>query len=484
MIGTPIGAAAASPRVAGVGTNIALLVGAALLAPAFLLLGLATGAWWLLLALAGGVTLAVVSLLDARVAIVTAVLLATFVDYNTGKLTVEFAILFAWLAWAALVILWRSAWKGWVIPRREMLPGLAVWLVVLAFGAIVGLLAGNSLRNIGLEVVAGLWPVAGFGIMQVYGRANARHAGLGLVAIALVHTVFGLSMLQIYHQRLGGIYFTTVTGFVALGLWTAALLAPTRRIRLLCLLGMIPPLTHLFFSFTRGYWLGFLVGLAVATLLAWRNLGRFEPHVRVRRLLLLPALLGVFVGTLAIAVLYFGGADVLASAGGRFGSSFSTQVSSETLSNVIRLDEYDKAIGAALQSPIFGRGLGFSFITRDILTRSIRDQWFVHNYYILLWLKLGIAGLAAFGILIASFMRAASRLAAGDGDWFVRAWSIGAIAVTVDLLVILTTNYSLADVTTASVIACVWGVFWSFRPAPATAPTSAPGTALAEGLAD
>jgi O-antigen ligase len=277
-------------------------------------------------------------------------------------------------------------------------------------------------------------------------------------------------MLQLYHQRLGGIYFTTVTGIAAVGLWTAALLAPNRRTRILCLLGMVPMLAHLLFSFTRGYWLGFFAGLAVATTLAWRSLGRFEAGVRWRRLWLVPALVGIFVVTVGGSALYFGRGGLLPAIAGRFGSSFSTQASGETLSNVIRLAEYDRAIGAALESPLIGKGLGYTITTREPLAGAIKEQWFVHNYYLLLWLKLGILGLGAFGFLLWQFVRAAMRLAEEDPQWLARAWAITAIAVTTQLLVILLTNFSLADVNTAFVFAYVWGVLWSLRAEAAARP--------------
>jgi O-antigen ligase/polysaccharide polymerase Wzy-like membrane protein len=319
------------------------------------------------------------------------------------------------------------------------------------------------MRDIGLEIAAALWPALGLGMIQIYNRRSAVYAGLGLVAIGLIHTGFGLTMLQIYHRRLGGIYFTTVTGIVAIGLWAAALQTPSRKVRVLCLLGMAPMLTHLLFSFTRGYWLGFLAGFAAVTARSWRSLGRFEPGLRWRRIRLVPALLVTLLLTIGGSVLYFGRGDLLSAVGGRFGSSFSTEVSGETLSNVIRLAEYDRAIGAALESPVIGRGLGFTITTREPLTGAIREQWFVHNYYLWLWLKLGIPGLAAFGFLLWRFVRAANRTAARDPDWMVRVWAAFAIAVTVQVLVILLTNYSLADVTTAFVFAYVWGVFWSLR---------------------
>ncbi|HET7903581.1 MAG TPA: O-antigen ligase family protein [Candidatus Eisenbacteria bacterium] len=455
---------AAAPERAGAPiTSRTPWVLAAAAAPLFVLAALAVAPWWALLLVAVAAALAVWSLADVRSAFLVAVLLATFVDYTTGRLTLQFAVVAAWFAWTLLVLLWRSAWTGIVRPPAEMLPGLAIWLAACAFGVAHGVLRGNSLRSLGVEAAGALWPLMGIAMMQAFGRRSLTYAALGLVGIGLIHTVFGLTMLQLFQQRLGGIYFTTVTGVAAVGLWTAALLAPSGRTRILCLAAMAPMLAHLLFSFTRGYWLGFVAGIAAATLLSWRNLGRFAPRERARRLLAVPVLIGVAVATLAFSALYFGPGDLVGAIGGRVGSSFSTELSPETLSNVVRLEEYDRAIGAALESPILGRGLGFMFVTRDLLTRSLQDQWFVHNYYLLLWLKLGVIGLAAFAALVWSFSRAALRAADSEPSWTARAWSIAAVAITVQVLVILLTNYSLADVNTASVVGYVWGGFWAWR---------------------
>ncbi|HSQ60511.1 MAG TPA: O-antigen ligase family protein [Acidobacteriota bacterium] len=432
-------------------------------APLLLLAALVVDPWWAPMLILGAAALAAWSLADVRSAFVVGVLLATFVDYTTGRLTFQFAVLAAWLAWTLLVLLWRSAWVGIVRPPAEMLPALAIWLAACAFGVVHGVLRGHSLRSMGVEVAAALWPLLGIGMMQAFGRRSLSYAALGLVGIGLIHTVFGLTMLQIHQQRLGGIYFTTVTGVAAVGLWTAALLAPSGRTRGLCLAAMIPMLAHLLFSFTRGYWLGFVAGIAVASLLAWRNLGRFAPRERSRRLLAVPVLMGVVAVTLALSALYFGPGDLVGAIGGRFGSSFSTELSTETLSNVIRLEEFDRSIGAALESPVLGRGLGFTFVTRDLVTRSLKDQWYVHNYYLLLWLKLGVIGLAAFAVLVWSFTRTALRAADSEPSWMARAWSIAAVATTAQILVILLTNFSLADVNTASVVGYVWGGFWAWR---------------------
>lgn len=443
--------------------NGAPALAAAVLAPTVLLLALVTGKGLLLSLLIGVVALGVWALVDIRATFVIAVLLATFVDYNTGQLTLQMTVVCVWLAWTALLVYWRSAWAGWTYPPSEMVPGLAVWLGICALGIVVGLLHGNHPRDLGIELAAALWPALGLGMVQVYGRKNAVYAGLGLVLIGLIHTGFGLTMLQIYHQRLGGVYFTAVTGIVAVGLWTAALLAPTRKIRVACLIAMVPMLAHLLFSFTRGYWLGWIVGIIVATALAWRNLGRFEPAARSRRLLLVPGLAGILAVTLGLSVLYFGMEDLVSSVGRRFGTSFSTELNDETVSNVLRLVEYERAVNSALESPWIGKGLGYAIQNRDAVDGRMREQWFIHNYYLLTWLKLGVLGLVAFGYLVWSQVRAALRFAARESSWLPRVWAIAAIAVTAEVLTILLTNYSLANVNTAFTFAFIWGVFWAIR---------------------
>lgn len=443
--------------------SLALLVAAALVAPAVLLLGLATDAWPTLLLLAGAAALVAWSLIDVRSTFLTAVLLSTFVDTASGRLALELAVVGAWLAWTFLLVSWRAAWRGWVSPPPEMVPGLVIWLGACALGVLVGILHGSRPQIIGIELAAALWPLLGLVLMQAYDRKSLVYAGVGLIGIGLIHTVFGLTMLAIYQQRLGGVYFITVTGIVLVGLWTVTLLAPSRRFRIACLLAMVPMLAHLVFSFTRGYWLGCIAGLVVATVLSWKSLGRFDHPVRWRRLLMIPALGVVIAVTLGVSALVFGGGELLAAIGGRFSSSFSTQATTESLSNVIRLAEYDRAIGEALRSPIVGNGFGFMFVTRDPFLGTPREQGFVHNYYILTWLKLGIVGLLAFGMLVWWWGRAALKAAGEESDWFSRAWAIATVAMTGQILVILVTNYSLADVNTAAVVAFVWGVFWATR---------------------
>lgn len=451
---------AGPPRGGAKGWSLTLLVAVAVLAPAAVLLALAAGAWPLPALLAVATALCLWSLADIRMTFPLGVLLATFVDYKSGHLTLQLTVVCAWLAWTSLLLLWRSAWKGWACPRSGITAGLGVWLGVCAFGVVNGLLHGNNPRYLGLELAAALWPAMGLGVIQVRGGRGVAYAGLALVAIGLVHAGFGLTMLQVYRQRLGGIYFTTLTGMVAVGLWTAALLAPRWRVRWLCLLGMVPMLAHLLFSFTRGYWLGFLAGLAVATALAWRSLGRLEPAARARRLLLIPALLLVCALTLGLSILYFGKGDLPASVGRRFSASFSTEMSSETVSNIFRLAEYERAAHDALQAPVLGKGFGYAIYSRNPLDGTVHVQWYVHNYYLLTWLKLGLVGLIAFGFLIWTLIRVARRAAEEHPSWLSRAWAVAAIAVTVQVLVILLTNFSLADVSTSFVMAYVWGVLW------------------------
>src|SRR5439155_7919847 len=95
----------------------AILIAAAILAPAVILIALVTRAGLLLVVSGGAVALVLWSLLDIRATFLIAVLLATFVDYETGHLTLEMTVLCAWFAWISLLLSWRSTWMSWVRPR-------------------------------------------------------------------------------------------------------------------------------------------------------------------------------------------------------------------------------------------------------------------------------------------------------------------------------------------------------------------------------
>jgi O-antigen ligase len=398
------------------------------------------------------------SLFDFRVAFPVLVLLASFVDTQGGSLWIQLMVVYGWLGWCALLTVWRGAWRPWrTLPRRTR-TAILVWTAICLLGGAIGWLVGNDKRYLMLELVGALWPAAIFLITQASDRRGLLYAGIALVLISLAHTAFGLTWFKIAHSRLGGVYFTTVPGFTVVGLWTVALLAPRPRWRWIALVLMVPLLTHQFFSFTRGYWLGILAGMAVATIIVWRQPGGVSGLSPRATLSVLGGLAAMVALTFAISTLFFGKEDVLQWAGRRFQSSFSVESGGETGSNIMRLAEYSLAIDAARESPWVGRGWGFLIVDQDPFTGRRFEQGVIHNYYVFLWLKLGVLGLLAFGWFVWRMLSEGLRWGKREREWMPRAWLIAAVSMLVQALVICLSNYSLNDFCTGIYLAFVWGV--------------------------
>jgi len=411
--------------------------------------------------LVGAVTGMVWSLRDPRTGFLIVVLLASFVNYSAGRLLLELGIVYGWLLWMALVVWWRSAWVLPVrLPRRMKAP-LIVWTLACLAAGLTGFVSGNNSHFLGIQFAGALWPVVSVLMCQGLSRKNLIGAAIGLVIISLAHVVFGVSAIRTAHERLGGVYFTPVPGQVAMLLWGAALMAPQRRWRLASLVLMAILLLHQILSFTRGYWLGILAGMAVVTALVWTLAPWPERWTVVRRTGFLAGGMSAALAVLLVSSSLVGGMSVLQAAGRRFGSSFSVEASSETASNVMRLLEYSQAVDAARQSPVLGKGFGSAFVIVDPFVGQRSVDPLVHNYYLYITVKMGLVGLAAFIFLIWRFFRTTLPPLRGERDWVSRVWLIAAIAMTVQVLVISLTNYSLNDANTGAPFAFLWAGAWA-----------------------
>ena len=150
-----------------------------------------------------------------------------------------------------------------------------------------GLLVGNSARYAGLELLAML------ALASCLLVANTRMTRTtvvvmlgGLWIVALGHVALGLDEFARFHTRAGGVYFTSVPGLVAILLFNFALRGNTTRERWVPMLALLPLITHQFLSFTRGYWLGLMVGFAWSVAVyGARGVGARERWVRAGRLL-------------------------------------------------------------------------------------------------------------------------------------------------------------------------------------------------------
>ena len=401
------------------------------------------------------------TLRDLRIGFLIGVAMASFVNYESGLLAPQLGAVSAWTAFLALLTFWNKRWNTWVSPPRAMQAALWVWGAITVYGVVCGFLVGNNPRFLGIDAAGVAMPFFGLLVCQVFTRRSLVLAGLGLLAIAFLHVTYGLAGFVQVHERLGGLYFTPLPGIVAVGLWTMAWVAPKATWRLLAFALLIPLLIHQLFSFTRGYWLGIFAGVAVSSILCWREVVSRGLRHLMRSAAILGGAVLVTIALLTVSAAVLGGNDLLSAAGRRLGSSFSSETSVETGSNVMRLMEYSLAIDAGRVAPVTGRGLGFGYVFVDPFRGSRTPDRVVHNYYLFLWLKLGLFGLGGFLFFVWRTLRTTIGAARRESDWLARTWLITAAAMTVQLLVISTTNYSLNDATTAGPASFIWGVAWA-----------------------
>jgi O-antigen ligase len=158
--------------------------------------------------------------------------------------------------------------------------------------------------------------------------------------------------------------------------WSARVLVVVAH--LLCLLALI-------MTQSRGFWVAYLIGGLILTILLDRN-DRL-------RLISFGSLVIVFGGT--VAFLFFGDLVTLVFDGlsDRFGSLGSA--TSSDLSLINRFLESQAALGMILVNPIIGYGMGVPFSYFDITMDFTRTATFIHNGYISLWYRFGLLGLSA-----------------------------------------------------------------------------------------
>jgi O-antigen ligase len=171
----------------------------------------------------------------------------------------------------------------------------------------------------------------------------------------------------------------------------------------------------LLLTYTRGFWLSTLLGLAVIFVLT-------GPRGRVR--FAAGALVGVL-GLIALAqVADVGLVDSLVR---RIVKTFDPD---RDISVALRLDLYPRLLARIAERPIFGYGFGL----------LVENQTYYENSYLYFLIKMGIAGTL---VVLWSWLlplREASRLAHLGNDAYARAVSAGLAASLVSMLAVTAIN--------------------------------------------
>lgn len=394
--------------------------------------------------------------LTAALVLLTA---ASFVDYTQGHLTAELAGVSLCILFFLFCHVMYSGRSALQVPRTPMTVPMLFYLSLsfLNFGR--GLVAGQSLRYAGLEILAAM-ALGSCLIIASIGdvRARLRFVLTWLWIVCIGHLALGIYWLRITHVRTGRLSFSPVPGVLAMILMPFGLRARGTRDRIFWILVIAPLLLHQFLSFTRGYWLSIILGTAFLTVVssgyqagAARRWGRALTFLGM---LVLAGVLGAVIAAIALHI-----PDLAQEALVRFQSSTSARVEYESSSNIVRISEYSQAWPRIAESPLFGKGFGFFLVIRDPFRHDLIEQWFIHNNYLLTVLKQGLLGLFLLLTLLASAVvtgvRNWRRLSA---DPVAARWCLGTAAATIYVASYCLVHFPLAEVNTIFILAFAWGV--------------------------
>lgn len=403
-----------------------------------------------------GVYLAVRPLEPFRALLLVATV-ASFVNNEGGHLTRELSVVTALLFYGAFCVLLAHVAGRWALPRAPLTTAILLFELSTLVAAAHGILAGNELRYLGLELL----PLLGLAMALMIGGLTLSAADLSfafavLNIASLGHVALGVANYQINGMRAGGIWFTPLPGLMALLLFNLALRCARRRDRWGLMLLIAANLIHQLISLTRGYWMGLAAGLALSTIV---YVGRGpEARPRWRRVLGIGGgLAGFAVAGVTLIGAVFGWHHTGAMFGTRLASSVGTQQTSETASNFERVMEWVAAARRIAEAPFLGHGLGFTFHIHFPFVSQPSTQWFLHQLYLWMWVKQGLVGLALLVAVLATAMRMGMRNARRL-EGMEAGWAAGAAAATAYIATLSLTNFPMAQVNSTLALATLWGI--------------------------
>lgn len=337
-------------------------------------------------------------------------------------------------------------------PRMPIFGPIAIFLGAVVFSSVVGIAAGASIIEWPLEA----FPYACLALVPIVAR-RLTVKSLSRVFFVYCVVVSIQSVRAIGEFASGGFIrlqtasFSVHPGLAAVVLLSLSVMHEERRWRRWASAALFVTFLQLVSTMTRGYWLGFLGAAFVVYYAAWRTV----PARTFRRLLIGSfAVIGFVAIALYLLLVRWGLLEVLQVLGKRaetlsaLGADASTRV---------RMAEWRAAWKYFLESPIIGKGYGFhlGFLDPIFLKRGTLN-WWVHNSYLLLLLKMGIIGLVAFLGVIVAYLREAVRIIRSTRG-ASRAFVVGFIGNVVQLLVMAATNYTFDSPVNMPYVALILG---------------------------
>ena len=373
---------------------------------------------------------------------------STMVIYGKGLVSAfMMVILGSILIFVCLSVYFKFCIREFKIKKAEINLPIAVFLGIVFLQTIRGFLNIYSLKWLSLELLAYLGFGAVFLVINLCDKKEIiKKFFQVLVIVAYYQAIMGLwNYFRIGH-RIGGHLFGIFPSSIALVLLNLSFYSKERAKKLIYILISLPFILHLLLSFTRGYWLGFILALLFSYGIYIIN-SEYSFSEKVFRFLKGVLLLSIIIVTSLIPFQQFlSTGSLMNQVSRRFKSGFSTELSVETVSNYQRLMEYDACLEKIQKKPILGYGIGYTLPLRNPITQRVSKEWAVHQSYLMITLKMGLIGLAAFLWIFYVFIRTGLRESKNIENNYYKGLSYGFIANVIQLLVISFTNYSLATV--------------------------------------
>ncbi len=230
-----------------------------------------------------------------------------------------------------------------------------------------------------------------------------------------------------------------------------------RRYGRLVLAGLSVPMgLALVLTVGRGMWVAFAAGLVAAVCL--RHLDRRGPGHKVWRTVALLVAILAFLATTALLFQRFTGAAIGAHALERSRTFVDLQRDVHVLG---RLSSYVVALQAIERRPFLGSGQGTTIevmtFNEEFMGFERTPTWTVDNLYLTLLLKMGIAGLVAFGWLGLKVLRLAFAVFRSSEDPQVRAFAAGAVSMLVAMAVLGVSDAAMVNGRFSLVFAMIFG---------------------------
>lgn len=355
------------------------------------------------------------------------------------------------LAWLASLLTSRSA----TATRSPVTLPLALFMVWVIVAALIGYESGNEVKLILQDLRNLVYYILFFWVITSIADRRSilvllKALGACIVvgfAVGVIYTVLGRAQVTGFVEtgvsRFPAPNDVFLMGSVLLVAWVAIWPGGCRRPRVLWPLLTIAVL-GLMLSFTRGYWVGFVVGLLyLATLLPSSKRMRLIAGVLVSGSLLA-------VGTAALQPAVFDSVISRAMA--------VTAINDRNVQ--YRLLENQAVERQVRERPLFGYGLGKTFVP-DYQRYGIplEPTIYIHNTYLWFMQRLGALGVGLFAWFIVAFLfpRGGVRRFAAESDSWLVGLVVGTRALAVALLFVTITSPQYNTMSNVAVISVLVG---------------------------